>query len=326
MYWQLRRMRLVYVSLLMVSLLLPALVPQMVQAQQFPNKPVIVVLGMPTGGTADFPARLLSSVAVDYLGQPMILQFKPGGSGTIANNYVMNSKPDGYTLLFGSTMNNSMIPAIEDKPGGPGDLVTVSRITYLPSLLIANIDAPFKTFKEMLAWAKTNPGKMTYGHTGVWGAADLFWRQVKKETGIVTRDVPHTGVGPIITALIGGHIMVSCINAAGAMPYIEAGKVRALAVMDSQRYPTLPNVPTGKEEGVDINSFMWLGILAPKATPRGIIDQLDVAIKKMAEDKFFVETLKKLGQDVGYMGPDEFDRFWRNEYEYYKELGKTFKK
>jgi tripartite-type tricarboxylate transporter receptor subunit TctC len=284
------------------------------------------VIGANQGGTADFPARLLSSLAMDYLGQPMILQFKPGAGGIIGNIFVINSKPDGYTLCWGITISHSTIPAIEGKPGGPDDFTAVCRITYQPGSILTHPNAPFKTFKEMLAWAKANPGKLTFGHTGAWGSSDLLWRQIKKETGIVTRDIPHDGSAPLMTALLGGHIMVAGFSAAAAMPYVEGGKLIVLAVADNQRYPAFPNVPTAKEEGVDVNNYMWLGILTPKAMPRGITDQLDAAIKKMVENKFFVETLQKLGQEVGYMGPDEFDRFWRNEYEYYKELGKTFKK
>ena len=323
---QLRKRRLVYVFLLTVSLLLLVLGPRMVQAQQFPTKPITLVIGANQGGTADFPARLLSSLAMDYLGQPIILQFKPGAGGIIGNIFVLNTKPDGYTLCWGITISHSLLPAIEGKPGGPDDFTGVCRLTYQPGSLLTHPNAPFKTFKEMLAWAKANPGKLTFGHTGAWGSTDLLWRQIKKETDIVTKDIPHDGSAPLMAALLGGHIMAAGFSAAAAMPYIEAGKLIVLAVADSQRYPAFPNVPTIKEEGVDVTSLFWMGIMTPKGTPREIIDQLAVAIKKMVEDKFFVGTMKKMGQDVSYMGPDEFNKFWRNEYEHYKELGKRLKK
>jgi tripartite-type tricarboxylate transporter receptor subunit TctC len=149
---------------------------------------------------------------------------------------------------------------------------------------------------------------------------------IVKETGITTKVVPHDGGGPALIAQLGGHIDMSGQFAIAILPHIKSGKVRALAILDNKRNPDLPNVPTGIEEGVNVISVMWRGILVPKGTPRPIIEKLAVAFKKMTEDKSVVGMIKKFGDDIHYLGPDEFTKVWREEYEAHKELGKQFKK
>jgi tripartite-type tricarboxylate transporter receptor subunit TctC len=178
----------------------------------------------------------------------------------------------------------------------------------------------------MLAWAKSNPGKLVFGNTGPWGAGDLSWKMIIKEAGIETKNVPYDGGGPALMAILGGHVDVSDLFSAQTLPHIEAGKLRALAVTDIQRDPSLKDVPTCKEEGVNVVYVMWRGVLAPKGTPRGIIDKLAAAFKKMTEDKSVVPMIKKLGDEINFLGPDEFTKVWREEYETQKELGKIFKK
>jgi tripartite-type tricarboxylate transporter receptor subunit TctC len=299
---------------------------QFVQAQDFPTKPVTLVIPFGAGGSHDLTARAVTSVAADYLGQPMLVQLKPGGGGAIASDFVTKAAPDGYTLLFGGTGPNTTLPAIEGRSKGPDDFLAVCRVNYSPVIFVARADAPYKTFKEMLVWAKSNPGKLVFGNTGPWGAADLPWKMMMQKTGINTRIVPHDGGGPALMAILGGHVDVSGIFSAQTLPHIQSGKLRALAVPDVQRDPTLPDVPTCREEGVDVVYLMWRAALAPKGTPRPVIDKLAVAFKKMCEDKSVKDMIKKFGDDIQYLGPDDFARAWREEYETQKELGKVFKK
>jgi tripartite-type tricarboxylate transporter receptor subunit TctC len=164
---------------------------------------------------------------------------------------------------------------------------------YSPVIISARPDAPFKTFREMTQWAKANPGKLIYGHTDPWGAADLPWKQIMKLTGITGKVVPHDGGGPTLTAILGGHIDATGGLATQSMPHIKAGKLRVLAVLDYQRETDLPDVPTAKEEGIDVVYLMWRGVLAPKGTSRPIIDKLAVAFKKMTEDKSVIGMPKR---------------------------------
>ena len=299
---------------------------QLVQAQEYPTKPVALVIPFGAGGSHDLTARAVTSAAADYLGQPMIVQLKPGGGGAIASDFVTKATPDGYTLLFGGSGPNTTLPAIEGRSKGPDDFVAVCRVNYSPAVIIARADAPYKTFKEMLVWAKSNPGKLIFGNTGPWGAGDLSWKMIIKETGIETKNVPHDGGGPALVALLGGHVDVSGLFSAQTLPHIQAGKLRPLAVTDAERDPSLKDVPTCKEAGVNMVYLMWRGVLAPKGTPRGIIDKLAGAFKKMTEDKSVVPMIKKLGDEINFLGPDEFAKAWRVEYETQKELGKIFKR
>jgi tripartite-type tricarboxylate transporter receptor subunit TctC len=300
--------------------------PQFVQAQEYPTKPVTLVIPFGAGGSHDMTARAVTSVAAEYLGQPILVQLKPGGGGAIASDFVSKAAPDGYTLLFGGSGPNTTLPAIEGRSKGPDDFVAVCRVNYSPSVIVARPDAPFKTFKEMLAWAKSNPGKLVFGNTGPWGAGDLSWKLIVKETGIDAKNVPHDGGGPALVAVLGGHVDVSGLFSAQTLPHIQAGKLRALAVTDTERDPSLRDVPTCKEAGVNMVYLMWRGVLAPKGTPRGIVDKLAEAFKKMAWNKSVVPMITQLGDEIHFMGPDDFARAWREEYQTQKELAKIFKK
>jgi tripartite-type tricarboxylate transporter receptor subunit TctC len=309
-----------------IFLMVSVLGSQFVQAQDYPTKPVILVIPFGAGGSHDLTARAVTSVAADYLGQPMIVQLKPGGGGAIASDFVAKAAPDGYTLLFGGSGPNTTLPAIEGRSKGPDDFVAVCRVNYSPAVIIARADAPYKTFKEMLAWAKSNPGKLIFGNTGPWGAGDLSWKMIIKETGIETKNVPHDGGGPALMALLGGHVDVSGLFSAQTLPHIQAGKLRPLAVTDAERDPSLKDTPTCRETGVNMVYLMWRGALAPKGTPRGVVDKLAGAFKKMTEDKSVAPMIKKLGDEINFLGPDEFAKAWREEYDTQKELGKIFKK
>ena len=296
-----------------------------VPAADFPSKPITLVIPVGAGGSHDLTARAVTSVATEYLGQPIIIQLKPGGGGAIGSEFVARSAPDGYTLLFGGPGWSSAFPAIEGRSKGPDDLVAVCRINYSPTIIVCRADAPYKTFKEMIEWVKANPGKLVFANTGPWGQADLPWKLIVKETGIVTKIVPYDGGGPAIVALLGGHADVNGGLSPTLMPQIKGGKLRALAVLDYHRDKDLPDVPTAREEGINVVNFLWRGVLAPKGTPRPIIEKLSAAFKKMTEDKTVVAMIRQFGDEIQYLGPDEFGKAWREEYQSYKELAKMFK-
>ncbi|MEW6333343.1 MAG: tripartite tricarboxylate transporter substrate binding protein [Thermodesulfobacteriota bacterium] len=297
-----------------------------VQAQEFPTKPITVINPMGAGGSHDLTMRAVVSVATDYLGQPMIVQIKSGGGGAIGSETVAKAAPDGYTLLAGGPGWNTTLPAVEGRSRGPEDLMAVCRINYSANNIVARADAPFKNLKEMVAWAKANPGKLIFGTSGTWGAADVPWKELMKKTGITSKVVPYDGGGPALVAILGGHIDVTASFAAQALPQVKAGKLRILAVLDDKRNPEFPDVPTAREQGIDVVYLMWRGILAPKGTPRPVIDKLGLAFKKMVEDKTVLNMLKSFGDVANYLGPDEFEKLWRAEYEQHKELVKLYKK
>lgn len=323
---QVSKYGLILISLLLAWSMLSVSNSQIAQCEEFPTKQVTLVVPYGAGGAFDLAGRAMASVATDYLGQPLYILIKRGGGGAIGTEYAFKSPPDGYTLLFVGPGPNSIMPAVTGRSHGPEAFEAVAQFYSSPLIVIAHPGAPFKTFKEMVEWAKANPDKLIYGATDPWGIPDLAWKLIVKETGIKTKTVHHGGGGPAILALVGGQVQVSALLSATCIPQIKAGKAKALAVLDSKRHRELPDIPTAQESGVNVVTNLWGGAAAPKGTPRPIIDKLAVAIKKITEDKSFLRLYSKLGEEPLYRGPDEFVKFWRDEYEAHKKLGEIFKK
>ena len=300
--------------------------PQGIQAQEFPTKPVSLVIPFGPGGASDLTARAFIGAAHESFGQPVIIQLKPGGGGAIASDIVAKASPDGYTLLMGGPGPNTTLPAIEGRSRGPDDLAAVCRINYNAMLTLVPANAPYKTMQEFVQYAKANPGKLKFGHTGIWGGPDLLWKQIQIKTGISAKIIPYDGGAEALIGLLGGHIDVACLFPTQSTPHIRGGKIRALAVSDSKRDPDFPDVPTLQEAGVDVVSVVWKGVLAPKATPRPVITKLALGFKKMMEDPSSMAIIKKLGDNFHYLGPDDLTKFWQEELEVHRELGKAFKK
>ena len=299
---------------------------QAIYAQEFPTKPVTLMIPFGPGGASDLTARAFVSAAPEFLGQPLIIQLKPGGGGAIASDIVAKASPDGYTLLMGGPGPNTTLPAIEGRSRGPDDMAAVCRINYNAMLTLVPANAPYKTLQDLIQYVKAHPGQLKFGHAGIWGGPDLLWKQIQLKAGITTKIIPYDGGAEALVALLGGHIDVACLFPTQSAPHIKAGKLRALAVSDLKRDPDFPDVPTLREGGVDVMSIVWKGVLAPKTTPRPVIDKLALAFKKILEDPSSKAMIKKLGDDFHYLGPDELTKSWREEYEAHKELGKFFKK
>jgi tripartite-type tricarboxylate transporter receptor subunit TctC len=304
--------------------------PRILLAQEYPTRPVTLIIPFGPGGGHDLLFRAVTSVAMDYLGQPIIIKLMPGGGGAIGADFAVKAPPDGYTLFAGGNTPSIALPAIEGRSKGPDHWEAVCRVNYNPTIIVTRPEAPFKTFRQMLDWAKTNPGKLIAGTPGPWSPPDVVWKHLMKETGITLKIVPFDGGGPMIVALLGGHIDVGSALPIIYGPYRNTGKLIPLLLLEEKRHPDLPNVPTSLEEGVNggINTLgrSWRGVMAPRGTPRPIIERMAMAFKKMAEDKSVISMIEKYGDEIHYLGPDEFTKVWRAEFEVYKELGKTYKK
>ncbi|MEI7672793.1 MAG: tripartite tricarboxylate transporter substrate binding protein [Deltaproteobacteria bacterium] len=298
---------------------------QVVRAEEFPAKPINLLLPYGAGASTDITARAFAGAATEAIGQPLVIQAKPGAGGAIASDLVVQAAPDGYTLLMGSTGPNTTLPAIEGRSKGPNDLMAVCRIQYNAHLVLVPANAPYKTMKELIQYAKANPGKIRFGSVGLWGASDLVWKQVQLKTGISTKIMPYDDGNQSMVALLGGHVDVMSSYPTNTASQIKAGKMIPLAISDSKRDPDFPNVPTLKETGIDVDVVVWKGIMAPPKTPRPIIDKLALGFKKMLENKNSLDTIHKLGDNFHYLGPDEMTKVWREEYDLQKELGKSFK-
>jgi tripartite-type tricarboxylate transporter receptor subunit TctC len=216
---------------------------------------------------------------------------------------------------------------MEGRSRGPEDLESVCRINVMSYIYYVHTDSPFKKIKDLIDYAKVNPDRLTFGNSGTGSVVDLEWRFLEMKAGIKTRIVPHDGGGKVITAILGGHIQVAILPSTQSISHYRAGKLRPLAIQGSKRFSELPNVPSIVEEGYDLGiEGVWMGIGAPKGTPRPIIEKLAGGFKKMTENKQVIENYAKLGNEFHYLGPDEFAKFWRKDFQNYKEMAKIFKK
>ena len=300
---------------LATAALMAALAAGPAAAQEFPAKPIELVLPFGPGGSHDLTARAVASVAQQYLGQPLLVVLKPGGGGAVGSQQVIRAKPDGYTLLFGGTGPNTIFALVQKVPIGLEHLTPVARINHSPAVFAVRNEAPWKTFHEAIDYAKKNPGKFNFANTGPWGAADYPMRLIARVAGIDYNNIPHDGGGPAMLAVLGGHADATFSFAPQLIPQITAGKMRALAVSGSKRVGNLPNAPTVGEQGYEVNFTMWRGVLAPKGTPQPIVDKLEAAFRKISEDKSFQALIKQLGDEVDFQGAKEFEATWRQEWD-----------
>jgi tripartite-type tricarboxylate transporter receptor subunit TctC len=289
-------------------------------AQEFPTKAVELIIPFGPGGSHDLTARAVASVAHQYLGQPLLVVLKPGGGGAVGSQHVIRSKPDGYTLLFGGSGPNTTFALVQKAPIGPDQFQSVARINYSASFLAVKADAPWKSLRDLVDHAKKNPGKLNFANTGPWGAADLPMRILARAAGFEYNNIPHDGGGPSMLAVLGGHADATFGFTAQLMPQIAAGKMRVLGITDVKRHPDLPSVPTMKEEGFDVVFTMWRSVLAPKGTPPAIVEKLEVAFKKLSEDRSFKALIKSLGDEAHFQGGKDFERTWREEWEQHSKV------
>jgi tripartite-type tricarboxylate transporter receptor subunit TctC len=304
-----------------IAALLMAVVPLIpASAQEFPTKPIELVLPYGAGGSHDLTARALASVAHQYLGQPLLVVLKPGGGGAVGSQQVIRAKPDGYTLLFGGTGPNTVFALVQKAPIGPDQFTPVARINHSPTIFAVRGDAQWKTFRELIDHAKKNPGKFNFANTGPWGAADLPMRLIARAAGIDYNNIPHDGGGPATLAVLGGHADATFGFSPQLLPQVAAGKMRALAITDTKRHRDFPNVPTVKEEGFDVVFTMWRAVAAPKGTPQAIVDKLEATFKKISEDRSFQALIRSLGDDIQFQGGKDFEKTWQQEWDMFAKV------
>src|SRR5262249_4832912 len=238
-------------------------------AQDFPTKPIELVLPYGPGGSHDLTARAIASVAQQYLGQPLLVVLKPGGGGAVGSQYVIRAKPDGYTIMLGGTGPNTIFALVQKAPIGPDQFTPIARINHTPPVFAVRTEAPWKTMREALDYMKKNPGKFNFANSGTWGAADFPMRMMAKTAGVEYNNIPFDGGGPATLAVLGGHADATFSFTAQLMPQVTAGKLRPLAVTRPSRIRELPPTPTLKEGGVDAGFTMWRALLRAKGVPPG---------------------------------------------------------
>ena len=275
-----------------------------------------IVVPFAAGGGTDQYVRLLSA-ELNNRGMQVIVENKPGASGIIAADYVARSRPDGTTILLSSLSilaNNTVL--FDKLPYDPvKDFAPVTQVAYQPAILVGRTDLPYKDIKEMVAYAKANPGKINRGSPGAGILTNLAPVAFERAHGFSTTHVPFNGDTPGITALLGGQIDMQGTSITGPLQHIRAGKLRVLGVMDSKRLPQVPEAPTFKELGYDFEALLWYSLSVPAATPRDTIERLNRTVNQVLSDPEFVAKARAIGMEPRGGTADELAQYIRSERE-----------
>ena len=268
-------------------------------AQAWPNKPISLVVPFPPGGTTDVLARAIGQQLSTSLGQPVIVESKPGAGATIGADFVAKSKPDGYTFLMGAVHHTIATTVYKKLPYDfQKDFAPISIVALVPNVLTTNATVSAKSVAELLALAKAQPGKLTYGSNGNGTAQHLIGAQFESMGKVALVHVPYKGSGPLATDLLGGQISMSFDTITPVLPHIKAGKLRALAVTTAKRSPALPDVPTLDEAGLKgFNLGTWFGVLAPTGTPAPIVERMNREIARIVALPDFKKKMDEIGAE-----------------------------
>jgi len=284
-------------------------------AQGYPARPVRVLVPFSAGGTVDIVARIVGAKLASDLGQPFLVENKPGAGGTIAAAQLAKSPGDGYTLMM---MSQALAYSASLYPELPydtlRDLAPIAFVGATPNALVVTHLLPVRTVQEFLAYARANPGRIAYGSAGVGSAGHLAVELLQSLTGIRLTHVPYKGNAPVLTDLIGGQIQVSLLTMPSVMPYVKGGKVRAIATSGSRRSPALPEVPTIAEAGVPGYEYTpWYGMFGPGTLPKEQIARLNAAVNKALAEAGLGEKLAQQGLEVHAMASDQFREIVRGD-------------
>ena len=284
-------------------------------AQGYPARPVRVLVPFSAGGTVDIVARIVGAKLASDLGQPFLVENKPGAGGTIAAAQLAKSPGDGYTLMMMSQALAYSASLYPDLPYDTlRDLAPVAFVGATPNALVVTHLLPVRTVQEFLAYARANPGRIAYGSAGVGSAGHLAVELLQSLTGTRLTHVPYKGNAPVLTDLIGGQIQVSLLTMPSVMPYVKGGKVRAIATSGSRRSPALPEVPTIAEAGVPGYEYTpWYGMFGPGTLPKEQIARLNAAVNKALAEAGLGEKLAQQGLEVHAMASDQFREIVRGD-------------
>jgi len=300
-----------------LALLSAALFASIVSAQQYPSKPITMIVPFPPGGVADIVGRPLAAQMERALKQPVVVTNRTGAGGAVGMAAVAKSAPDGYTILMG--LSSISIFPVSDRIMGRApayemkDFAPIALITADPTVLVVGADSPWKTLQEFVATAKAYPGQINYSSSGVYGTLHVAMEIFANAAGIKLFHVPYQGGGPAVTALLGGQVHALASGPAAAIGQIKGGKMRALASWSTERLPLLPEIPTFKELGYDAEFYIWSGVFAPAATPTPVLDRLRAAVREAANSSEFKGTMEKVSTPVSYLDAPAFRTYWERD-------------
>jgi tripartite-type tricarboxylate transporter receptor subunit TctC len=299
--------------------------------EAYPSRTVTFINPFPPGGAVDVVARPLAAVLEPMLKQPVVIETKAGAAGQVGAQFAASAKPDGYTLLM-HLVSISGFAEVDRLFGRPvkftrDDFIPIARFIADPMVLVVNDRQPYKTLKELVDDAKKRPDELIFSSSGLYGALHLPTALFMKAAGVRMKHLPTNGGGPALTAILGNNSQVLVSSIAASSAQMKAGKLKALACFGATRAPAVPDVPTMKELGYNIEFYLWVGMFAPKGTPAPIVNALRDASRKAAAEPKFVEAIKNLGQDVAYLDQADFKAFWdadaRRVEDAVKQIGKV---
>jgi tripartite-type tricarboxylate transporter receptor subunit TctC len=285
------------------------------QAQEtFPSRAVTLIIPFPPGGVAEITGRPTAMALEKILKQPVALVNRPGAGGAVGNAAVANAKPDGYTLLM-ALSSISVIPAadalFDRKPAYSIDqFAPVALISADPTILVSHPSLPVKNLKELVALARTKQGQMSYSSSGIYGALHMPMEMFLHHYKLKMRHVPTTGGGPALTTLLGGHVELTSGGPAAITTHVKSGKLRAHVSWGAKRHENYPDVPTFKEQGADIEYYIWTGLMAPRATPEPVMKVLRDAARRAVDDADFKTAMARVNSPIQYMDAPEFAKYW----------------
>ena len=309
--WAIRLMRACRLLMSAALLAMPAMA-----AAQYPDKPVVVVVPFPPGGGGDTLARTVMPRVAQELGQPIVIENKPGAGGNIGSAGVARATPDGYVLLYGTNGTHAINQTLYRKPGfdAEKDFAPVSRLTEIPAVLVVNPSLlPVKSAPELIAYLKANPGKVSFASAGNGTTSHLAGIMFGTLAGVDIQHVPYKGGAQAITDVMGGQVAMMIDVMPNVYPHIKSGKVRALAISTVARSPAAPDLPTIAESVPGFEVTAWDAVFAPPGTPKPIVDRLNAAVRKALDDPAIKETLLARGTVTVAGTPDDLARFVTSE-------------
>jgi tripartite-type tricarboxylate transporter receptor subunit TctC len=291
-------------------------------SSKYPTRPIHIIVGFAAGGGNDIIARIFGQKLSESLGRPVIVENKPGGGAIVATEYVAKSPPDGYTLLM-SASGISINPAVYAKLpyDAVKDFTAVSELGSFPLIMIVNAASPIKSVAELVAYAKANPDKMNYASSSA--SFQLVTELFKQKTGAPMQVIPYKSANESVLAVVSGQVTTTIADAGPVTSQVKAGTVRALAVAAPTRMEDLPDVPTMKEAGVDVDAVLWSGIFVPRATPGAVVKKLEGELMRIAKLPDVMARLKPLGIESVGNSSEEFSRVLASDIARWGEVAKA---
>jgi tripartite-type tricarboxylate transporter receptor subunit TctC len=306
--------RLTVLSALLISIFFTT--TNMAHAQAYPTQPIKLVVAFPAGGTTDLLARVFARKMSELLNQPVTVENRTGAGGIIGTEFVARAAPDGQVIMLGTvgtmSVNQSLykkLPYDVEK-----DFVPITLLATLPNILLINPSLPFKNIKELIVFAKANPGKLSYASAGTGTASFLAGEMFKQEAGVEITHVPYRGSAPALNDLMAGHVSLGFDYPPSSLPFLTSGKLKALGVTSLTRVKVTPDVPTLNEDGLSgFNLLTWYGVFAPKGTSSDIVNKLHSTMAEAAKAPEVIKRMDELAVDMVVNSPAEFTKFHRSD-------------